>query len=212
MEGLIMDKREDFKKSYFDGFSKLTGVRVDDFMRYYDEAKYGGYPEEAGGSVWESEGKSIYVLIRILKPKRILEFGSWVGVASNHILQAVEKNGVGEVVLLDIEEHLNYERLHNTNFERVIDNSLNYLAKPFSFDLIIQDSDHHKEHVAKEIDFILANNQMENYYVWAHDYFTRHKPNECCVWEAWDERVDKFSDFQSFLDSKSDCGCSIAKK
>ena len=207
-----MDKREDFQKSYFEGMSKLTDVKLDKFLKYYDEAIYGGYPEEKGGSVWESEGKSIYVLIRILKPKRILEFGSWVGVASNHILQAVEKNGFGEVVLLDIGEHLDYERLHNNNFERVIDNSLNYLATPFDFDLIVQDSDHHKEHVRKEIDLILANNINENYYVWGHDYYTRHKPNECCVWEAWDMKNDEFSEFQTFLDSVSDCGCLIVKK
>jgi len=128
-----MDKREDFKKSYYEGFTKLINFNLEDFMTYYDEAKYGGYPEEEGGSVWESEGKSIYVLIRILKPKKILEIGNWKGVSSNHILQAIDNNGFGDVVLLDIEEHLNYERLHSKNFERVIDNSLNYLSNPFNF-------------------------------------------------------------------------------
>ena len=66
-----MDKKEDFIKSYYDGFARLTGVNLEDFLKYYDESIYGGYPEEPGGSICESEGKSIYVLIRILKPKKI---------------------------------------------------------------------------------------------------------------------------------------------
>ena len=101
-----MTKREDFQNSYYGGIAKLTGVGLDEFMGYYDEAKYGGYPEEPGGSVWESEGKSIYVMIRILKPKRILEIGNFLGRSSNHILQAVDANGSGHVVLLDIVEQL----------------------------------------------------------------------------------------------------------
>ena len=73
-------------------------------------------------------------------------------------------------LLLGKERALDYDNLHNKNFERVIDNSLNYLSKSFSFDLIVQDSDHHKEHVRKEIELILNNNQLTNYYFWGHDY------------------------------------------
>lgn len=101
-----MNKKEDFIKSYYDGFQKLTGVSLEEFEKYYDESKYGGYPEEPAGSIWESEGKSIYVLIRILKPKRILEIGNFLGRSSNHILQAVDMNGFGNVNLLDIQERL----------------------------------------------------------------------------------------------------------
>jgi len=207
-----MDKREDFEKSYYDGFHKLTGVSLEDFMNYYDEAKYGGYPEEPGGSVWESEGKSIYVLIRILKPKKILEIGNFLGVSSNHILQAVEANGSGKVTLLDINEFLLYDKLHNKNFERVLDNSLNYLLNPFNFDLIVQDSDHHKKHVKREIELILGNNLLNEYYIWAHDYFMREKVPQCEVWRAWDEMKVNFDGFEAFKDSNSNCGCSIAKK
>ena len=207
-----MDKREDFKKSYYDGFNKLTGVSLEDFMAYYDEAKYGGYPEEPGGSVWESEGKSIYVLIRIIKPTRILEIGNFLGRSSNHILQAVENNGFGVVDLLDIQERLEYDKLHSKNFNRILDDSLKYLSNPFEYNLIIQDGDHTYQHVKKEINLILQNNMLNNYYVWAHDYWQRSKPNVCSVWTAWDEMKHKFNEFQGFKDSITDCGCSIAKK
>ena len=207
-----MDKREDFIKSYYDGFFKLTGVSLEDFTSYYDESKYGGYPEEPAGSVWESEGKSIYVLIRILKPKTILEIGNFLGRSSNHILQAVNKNGMGEVTLLDIREVLEYDKLHSKNFIRVLDDSINHLSKPFQYDLIVQDGDHTYEHVKREIELILNYNMLNNYYIWAHDYFVRHKPSVCEVGRAWDEMRYKFNAFQSFIDSISDCGCSIVKK
>jgi len=206
-----MDKREDFQKSYYDGFFKLTGVSLEDFMKYYDEAKYGGYPEEPGGSVWESEGKSIYVLIRILKPKRILEIGNFLGRSSNHILQAVEINGSGEINLLDIVERLEYNKLHSKNFNRILDDSLKFLEKSIDFDSIVQDGNHTKPHVQKEIELILKNNLKNKYFIWAHDYYMRTHP-DCGVWLAWDEMKGNFNDFQTFQDSNSNCGCSIAKK
>lgn len=60
-----IDKREDFLKSYYDKYNKLYNVSEKDFLGYYDEAEHGGYPDDPSGSIWESEGKSIYVLIRI---------------------------------------------------------------------------------------------------------------------------------------------------
>lgn len=206
-----MNKKEDFITSYYDGFNKLTDVNLDDFEKYYNEAIYGGYPEEAGGSVWESEGKSIYALIRTLKPKRILEIGNFLGRSSNHILQAIEANGFGDVILLDIFESLEYNKLHSKNYTRILDDSLNYLSNSFEFDLIIQDGNHTYEHVKKEIELILSNNLLNNYYIWSHDYYMRTHP-DCGVWLAWDEMKNKFNNFQSFRDSISNCGFSIAKK
>ncbi len=206
-----MEKREDFIKSYLNGFSKLTGVNEEDFGKYYDEAIYGGYPEEPGGSVWESEGKSIYTLIRIIKPKKILEIGNFLGRSSNHILQAVANNGFGEVTLLDIEERLEYGRLHNQPFNRVLDDSLLFLSNELDYDLIVQDGNHTYDHVKKEIGLILKNNINPNYYIWAHDYYMRTHA-DCGVWLAWDEMKDKFDMFDTFRDSKSNCGYSIALK
>ena len=159
----------------------------------------------------EVSGRSIYVLIRILKPKRILEIGNFLGRSSNHILQAVEMNDYGEVTLLDIEERLQYDKLHSRNFNRVLDDSLKHLSESFKYDLIVQDGNHTHEHVKKEIQLILDNNLLNEYYIWAHDYYVRHKP-EIGVWKAWDEMKHNFNEFQPFIDSISDCGCLIAKK
>ena len=207
-----MNKKNDFKLSYFSGFKEMfPNLTEDVFMNYYDESEYGGYPEEPGGSVWESEGKSIYVLIRILKPKKILEIGNYLGRSSNHILQAVEMNGFGDVTLLDIVERLEYSNLHSKNFERILNDSLDYLSKSIAFDLIGQDGNHTHEHVKKEIELILNNNNINDYYIWAHDYYMRTHP-DCGVWLAWDEMKSNFGFFNPFKDSYSNCGFSIAKK
>lgn len=208
-----MNKREDFKNSYFGGFKLLFPELTEtEFLSCYDESIYSGYPEEKGGSVWESEGKSIYVLIRILKPKRILEIGNFRGVSSNHILQAVEKNGFGDVVLDDVVEKIDYSRLHNKNFKRIIKDSLVYLSDSFDFDLIIQDGNHTYNYVKKEIELFLKNNKQREYYIWSHDYYFRERAPECEVWKAWDEMKVNFTEFQPFIDSVSNCGFSIAKK
>lgn len=206
----MINKKDDFKNNYFAGFKTLFPVLTEsEFLSYYDESIYGGYPEERGGSVWESEGKSIYVLIRILKPKKILEIGNYKGVSSNHILQAVEKNGFGEVVLDDIEEKINYSRIRNRDFKRILQDSLVYLNVPFGFDLIIQDGDHTYEHVKKEIELILKNNQQKEYYIWSHDYYTSDR-SYIEVGMAWDEMKINFTAFRPFIDSVSNCGFSIA--
>lgn len=206
-----MNKEQDFINSYYEKFKKFFDISKKDFTQYYKESKYGGYPEEPSGSMWESEGKSIYVLIRCLKPKKVLEIGNFKGKSSNHILQAVEDNGFGEVHLLDIEERIEYDSIHNTDFNRILDDSLNILSNPHGYDLIIQDGDHTYKHVKKEIQLILKNNRCKEYYVWAHDYFMR-KPPQCEVGKAWDEFKSRYNKFEVFKDSVSDCGFSIAYK
>ena len=203
-------KRQDFLDSYFEGFKKLFPTLTQEiFLKYYDESQYSGYPEEPGGSIWESEGKSVYVLIRILKPKKILEIGNYMGKSSNHILQAVEDNKVGKVTLLDIEERIDYNSIHNTNFNRVLNDSRLELDNPFDYDLIIQDGDHTYTTVKKELELIFKNSQSKSLHIWAHDYYKVIRP-QCEVAKAWDEVADKFTTISLFKDSVSDCGYLIA--
>ena len=207
-----MDYREDFKKSYLNGFKKIFPfLSEDEFMGYYDESIYGGYPEEPSGSIWASEGKSIYVLIRILKPKNILEIGNFKGRSTNHILQAVENNNLGSVTLIDIKESLEYENLHNKNFKRVIDNSLLFLDNELDYDLIIQDGNHEYLHVKKELELILKNNKNNNLIIWGHDYY-KTIIGVCEVNKAVDELKDSFKQVVPMIDSISDCGLVVISK
>jgi predicted O-methyltransferase YrrM len=119
----IEEKREDFLKSYFDSFKQIFPELIEEkFLNYYDEVyELGllGYPQKQGGSMWTSELQNLYVLIRLLKPKNILELGNFIGVSSNGILSAVKKNdNNANVVLVDIEERLQYENLCSKKFTR----------------------------------------------------------------------------------------------
>jgi hypothetical protein len=159
--------------------------------------------------VWESEGKSIYCFIRILKPKKILEIGNYLGVSSNHILQAVEKNGFGEVTLLDIKDHLLYDKLHNRNFTRVLDDSLHYLATAeLDFDFYVQDACHEYKFVKGELRLI-ADRTKNEFHIWGHDWFHTDKPH-IQVKEAWTEMEGNL-EYYPCKDSISDCGCVLAK-
>lgn len=181
-------------------------LNITEIEKYLSESKYSGYPTEPGGSVWEQEGKSIFALIRHFKPKRILEIGNFKGVSSNHILQAVELNGFGEVTLVDIREVLDYEKIHNTKFNRVIDDSLKFVDKEIDYDFIVLDGCHEYEHVKKELKSIYKNNKPNTYYIWAHDYFVPQR-TDVDVKRAWDETEKIISQTPyKVLGSESNCG------
>lgn len=196
----------------FDYFYKSFGMTQDEIINYSNESKYGGYPEEPGGSVCSDEGKSIFNLIRHIKPKRILEVGNLIGVSSNHILQAVELNGFGEVTLVDIEELIDYSKIHNRNFKRVLQDSLIFLANELDYDFIVLDGDHRYEHVKKELDLVYRNNKPNEYYIWAHDYkdYREEGKNlEFGVKQAWDESITEINEL--IFPIKSDCGVIFTK-
>lgn len=173
----------------FQELYRNVGIPDTEIEIYNNESKYGGYPEWQGGSVWSDEGKSIFTLIRHLKPKRILEIGNLRGASANHILQAVELNGFGEVTLVDIVELIDYSKIHNRNFKRILGNSLDFLNQEIDFDFIILDGDHRYEFVKRELDLVYRNNQAHSYYIWAHDYREDQNTAEFGVKKAWDESL-----------------------
>ncbi len=206
-----IDEKQDFIKSYFDAANKLFGISLEDFLKYYEESKYSGYPEEPGGSAWKSECKFIYVMIRHVKPKRILEVGNFLGRGTtNHILQGVDMNGEGEVTLLDIVERLEYNKLHSQNFKRVLDDSLKFLDKPFDFDMIVQDGNHEYLHVKTELE-LMEKHAQNDFWMWGHDYFTV-RPPQCEIARSWaDANVKKFNKRTMLKDSVSNCGFIVSR-
>lgn len=204
-------EKADFINTYFSSMQKLFGISMDDFLNYYNESKYSGYPEEPGGSAWKSEGKFIYVMIRHVKPKNVLEIGNYLGRGTtNHILQAMDMNGEGKVTLLDIVERLEYDKLHSHNFNRIIDDSLKFLDKPFDFDMIIQDGNHEYKHVKTELE-LMEKHAQNDFWMWGHDYFTV-RPPQCEIARSWaDAKVTKFNQRTMLKDSISNCGFILSK-
>jgi hypothetical protein len=199
-----------FADDYFDDFNKVFAINRFDMGQYYNEDPYSGYPKEPGGSVWESEGKALYTMIRAVKPTNILEIGNFKGCSANHILKAVEMNGGQvDVTLLDISEQLEYDKLHKHPFARIIDNSIDHLSGKLLYDFYVIDGDHSYEHTKKELELIISNTKV-SCYIWAHDYFVSHDAS-CQVRKTWDEMASNFSKIAYLKDSISNCGFVIAR-
>lgn len=55
----------------------------------------------AVGSLWSVEGKVLYALVRALKPRLCVEFGTWHGCSASHIAAALKANGAGKLFCVD---------------------------------------------------------------------------------------------------------------
>lgn len=84
-------------------------LNPDELIHYAAEDVMGGYHIDESkrswkmGSIWEVEGKTLYALIRILKPEVVVELGSWEGCSTTHIATALSINGRGHVTAVDID-------------------------------------------------------------------------------------------------------------
>jgi len=74
-------------------------------LRYAEEDAWFGWEGESDylGSVWPEEGRVLYALVRYLKPDRVYEFGTSLGVSTTHIAAAIARNGSGDFVSIDID-------------------------------------------------------------------------------------------------------------
>jgi len=94
-----------------------------------------------------------YVLVRIYKPKVIVETGTDKGLGSLVIQLAIEKNQIGKLYTLDIDEYsgslFDEEDLKKIKF--LIGDSVQNMQKLNEIDFFIHDSDHSEEHEKKEI-------------------------------------------------------------
>lgn len=81
-----------------DGNELIQYANEDTIGGYHNNPAYATWP---GGSMWESEGRIIYALIRALKPETVIELGAFVGCSASHMAAAVMRNGSGKVYSLD---------------------------------------------------------------------------------------------------------------
>lgn len=67
-------------------------------LAYAQSDDIGGYHSDAtqakwmSGSLWECEGKTLYALVRALRPAALLELGVHVGASTTHLRSAVQAN------------------------------------------------------------------------------------------------------------------------
>lgn len=123
-----------------------------ELIGYANEDTISGYhwqPEKSKwrqGSIWEVEGKTIYALIRALKPQNVVEIGSWVGCSATHIATALSVNGSGHVTAVDIDPQAGESFPAHLASVRttVTSDGISWLAgqEDESIDLLFEDSSH----------------------------------------------------------------------
>lgn len=82
-----------------------------ELMGYADEDHIGGHRSEGGvewddGAIGENEGKILYTIVRTLRPRVVLEIGTFQGCSTYHIARALQKNGSGKVYTVDIDPRI----------------------------------------------------------------------------------------------------------
>jgi predicted O-methyltransferase YrrM len=94
-----------------------------------------------------------YALIRIYKPKNVVESGTEKGLGSLIIARALEKNGFGELSTLDIDIYSGgLIDQDDVLINLVIGDSIKSLSKLKNIDFFIQDSDHSINHERLELE------------------------------------------------------------
>jgi len=85
----------------------------------------------------------IYALVRLTKPKYVVETGTWHGILSYFICKAIEKNGLGQLDTIEIDQEsveISQRRLSIFPFANVIcKNSIDFIPRE-KIDILILDS------------------------------------------------------------------------
>lgn len=133
------------------------GLDSSDLTAYAELDEIGGYTTGWPiGSLWNVEGKSLYALVRALRPINVLEIGTMYGCSATHITQALVDNGEGHLTCVDsgmqipiiggmIPDHL---RSHITlHIEKIEDFITSKSAFRGPYDFIFEDAMHSVEQV-----------------------------------------------------------------
>lgn len=194
---------------FFEQIAPSLHTSAAQLAAYAAEDTIGGYVpgQQDGwivGSVWEVEGKALYALIRALKPKRLLEIGTRRGCSTTHLLSALEANGVGELVSLDLEPFLGAipEALqHRWTFVQT--DALAWLRQAHGlFDFVFEDAAHSYEFTR---DCIALCQKLGAQLTVSHD--AMHFGVGADIRRAWDDVLGAGT-YQTALIEPSDCGFS----
>jgi len=125
----------------------------DALIKFAAEDSIGGWDLNNGGwpigSLWSVEGKFLYALIRLVQPELVVEIGTHRGCSTTHFATALDINGKGEIVSLDLAEGVG--DLIPAKLREVVSlvaaNGADWLAEQpdESIDIIYEDADHSTE-------------------------------------------------------------------
>lgn len=183
------------------GISKLFGVEPGDIEHYVAEAReipirqqrdyVDGHLTHLGSPMSTDDSLTLYAVVRAAKPSIVVETGTAAGASATYILQALEKNGDGELHSVDwaegqegigslIPEPLRDRvSLHFGDSLRVLPELLGRLG---AIDCFLHDSNHVYAHVMREYELarqymsnggVIASHDILHANAWKH-FTTRH--------------------------------------
>ena len=59
-------------------------------------------PDRIGAAVSPGDRKALYRVVRNFRPRRVLEFGTYIGMSTYYLAKALEANGGGEITTVDV--------------------------------------------------------------------------------------------------------------
>lgn len=191
-----------------DAIAARFGLDADAMARYAEEDTIGGFggygvsSAWSGGGIWEVEGKTLYALIRAIKPARVLEIGVAQGCSTTHILSALDKNGSGELVSVDILANAGalVPQGLRERWRFVAQDAITFLTEnKITTDFVFEDGLHERDWTEQVLRLILKSKPK---YVLSHDamHWSGYGANVRGAWQA------VFGECDTILQEPSDCG------
>jgi predicted O-methyltransferase YrrM len=126
-----------------------------------------------------------YVLIRIFKPRVVIESGTEKGLGSLIIGRALEKNGTGTLYTLDIDLYSgSLITSDENNIQTIIGDSLETIKSIENVDMFIQDSNHEYEFELLELN-VIKSKLNDNSIVISDN---AHESNALFIWSKQNSR------------------------
>lgn len=154
------------------------------------------------GSLFSNEGMYLYNLVRILKPKIIVEVGAWEGCSTSYLACGVRDNGFGKVISIDITKGAGSKLPDELKafVEFRCKDALKYIPEE-EIDFVFEDGSHlfgFTESIAKRY-------KAKQVFI-SHDYFHKSLFGENVSHEF--DKVFGLPD-EIFFEAPSDCGLAI---
>ncbi len=83
------------------------GLDAAELIAYAAEDEFGGWNNNEAnatfpnGSIWSVEGRTLFALVRALRPAVVVELGVFHGASATHLLAALQANGTGKLTSVD---------------------------------------------------------------------------------------------------------------
>lgn len=194
---------------------KYLGLELDSLLPYADADEIGGYhPDETqrkwgSGAIWDVEGRTIYALIRALKPETIVEIGSGTGCSTTHMAYALDGNKeFGHITTIDRGNTPQVPDNLKTYVTILPGDAIEWLAQQpdNSIDFILEDADH-SEAMCYEVGELAKTKLRPGGVLMAHDAV---HPTVGALVRAGYDRAGL--DVRTYLTDPSDCGWAVWRR